>query len=294
MLDPSWSIWLPRLPESMRRVGTAFLKPAVPERLLVDLAVEEHYGVDFDIAATRRSRPYQTSPRFKKTEIVGWSFKKAEIEGWSYATGGSVQAIEVLSSSGKLLGRSSLDVPRPDVDASRSVGFRIPLAVPTEIDWQGAEVSVVLEDGRFVRKPLAEIPLVQIVAISEGETMVYIALDHVLKPEFSGIVLWNIQAYLESLYLTTLYWLFWPSVLITFAVVVISARRSRPIDFAIAILVVAVSTRFMFFSVLDASAWPGDQPRYLYPAYPLFSLAVLLIYYRFLSLFAPLNRNESV
>jgi len=140
---------------------------------------------------------------------------------------------------------------------------------------------------------LTEIPSVQIAAISMGETIVYIGLNHVLKPEFSGNVLWNIQAYLESLYLTTLYWLFWPSVLIAFAVMIISARRSRPIDFAIAILAVTVITRFMFFCVLDASAWPGDQPRYLYPAFPMFALLVLLVYFRFLSLYSPLNRDKS-
>ena len=293
MLDPSWSTWIPRLPESLRRVGGTFLMPAVPERPLIDLAVEELYGEDFDRGATRRHRPYWTSPRFEKTEIVGWSFKKAEIEGWSFATGGSVQSIEILSGSGRLLGRSTLDIFRPDVDTSRNVGFHIPLAVPTENDWRGVEVGVVLEDGRVIRRPMAEIPLVQIVPISVGETTVYIAFNHVLKPEFSGNVLWNIQAHLESLYLTVLCWLLWPGFIIALAVIIFSARRSRDVDFAIAIIAVAVLTRFLFFSVLDASAWPGDQPRYMYPAYPLFSLGILLVFYRFLSLFAPLNRDES-
>ena len=99
MLDPSWTHWMPRLPESMRRVGGTFLKPAVPERPLIDLAVEELYGEDFDIGATRRR--HVDSPRFLKTEIVGWSFKQAEVVGWSFATGGSVQTIEILSGSGR-------------------------------------------------------------------------------------------------------------------------------------------------------------------------------------------------
>jgi len=291
MLDPSWSAWLPRLPESLHRVGGTFLKPAVPERPLINLAVEEVYGEQFDVAATRRLT-HLVFPRFGKAEISGWSFQQAEVVGWSYASRGTVQAIEILSGSGSLLGRSALDIPRPDVDTSRSVGFRVPLDVPTENDWLGAKVGIVLEDGRVVRKPLAEMPLAQIVSIPIGETVVYIGLNHVLKPEFSGNVLWNIQAYLESLYLTLLSWLLWPGFMIALAVIIFAARRSRDVDFAIAVIAVAVLTRILFFSVIDASAWPGDQPRYLYPAYPLFSLVLLLVYYRFVSLFAPLNKDE--
>ncbi len=48
---------------------------------------------------------------------------------------------------------------------------------------------------------------------------------------------------------------------------------------AIALLAAAVVTRFLFFSFIDATSWPGAQPRYLFPVEPLYScLGIIVIY----------------
>ncbi len=281
MLDPSLSLWLPRFPESLARVGGIFFKPAVPARPVYDSAFEDACGPAFDRGANRRSH------------LISSGSEKAGIVGWSFASGDTVQSVEVVSSSGTLLGRSSLNLSRPDVDTSRSVGFQLPLIVPSKAEWSGAVVGLALESGKIIRKPLAEIPLAQVISIPVGESTVYLAVDNIHPPVFKANLLRDLQVRLESCYLTLLYWLFWPGLVMALVIVIISALRSRPIDIAIAILVVAVLSRYLFFSILDASAWPGDQPRYLYPAYPLFSLALLLVYSRFLSLISFVRRGSS-
>jgi len=79
-------------------------------------------------------------------------------------------------------------------------------------------------------------------------------------------------------------WLLWPGVFAGLAVIILSIARPRPVDLAIAMIAVAVASRVVFFAILDASAWPGDQPRYLFAIYPLFSLLLLLLFTRALTL----------
>lgn len=273
MLDPSWMTWLPRFPESLCRVGRTFLNPAVPISPLYDFSVEEVHGKKFDRAANRRS--YLTSPHYVKGEIAGWA----------YATSGLVQKIQIFSSPDPPLGSSPLDLSRPDIDTSRSVGFRVPLLVSSEAVWQKAEVGIVLEDGRVVRRLLSTIPIAQVVPITVDETIIYLAIDHIQPPKFKRNLLREAQKYLELWYLTLLSWLLWPGILAALVVVPSAVVKRQPIDLAILILAVAVTTRLLFFTVLDASAWPGDQPRYLYPAYPLSAIFILLVYARLLSFF---------
>jgi|GEM_PF-2912436 len=272
MVDPAWTTWLPRLPESLLRVGCTFIKPVVPNRPSYDRAVEESCGSEFDRIANRRA--HLIVPRYGKGEIVGWAFAS---DGW-------VQAVEIRSPSERLLSRSPLDISRPDVDSSRPVGFRNSFIVPSEDSWQHAEVAVVLADGRVARSLLSNIPIAQVVDMPIDKTIVHFAIDLIQNPKFKVNRLWQAQAYIESWYLTLQSWLLWPGVLATLAVVITSTARRRPVDIAIALLAVAVVTRLFFFAILDASAWQGDQPRYLYAAYPLFSLALLLVYARSFSI----------
>lgn len=271
MMDPAWQTWLPRLPESLYRVGRSFVSPAVPTRPPYDHAVEETCGLDFDKIANRRSH------------LIVQQNGKAEITGWAFAAESPVQAVEIRSPIDTLLSRASLDIPRPDVDSSRPVGFRVPFLLPSEYSWQQAVVAIVLADGRVVRHLLSDTPIAQVVNTPIDNTIVHFAIDRIQKPEFN-MHLRKAQVFIETWYLTLQSWLLWPGALATLAVVIISPLRRRPIDLAIALLVVSVATRLFFFAILDASAWQGDQPRYLYAAYPLFSLALLLICVRSFSL----------
>lgn len=270
MMDPAWARWLPRLPESLHRVGGTFGRPAVGVRPPYDRAVEEAYGQDFDKIANRRAH------------LTALRYGKAEIHGWTSASDGFVQAVKILSPDGSLLGQASLDIPRPDIDSNRSVGFRVPMVVPSEGSWQQAEVNIVLGDGSVARRSLASIPMAQRVDIPLEKALVHFTVTQVEKPKFRKN-LWKAQTYVEAWYLTLQSWLLWPGVLAAFAVVPIVVVQRRPIDLALVVIVVAVATRVLFFAILDASAWPGDQPRYLYAVYPLFILAVMLVFMRALA-----------
>jgi len=271
MIDPAWSKWLPRLPESLHRLALTFIKPAAVHSQY-DRSTEEACGFEFDKGANRRSH------------LTTLGSGKAEIMGWAVASGFPVQAIEIRSSTNSLLGRAFLDIPRPDVDTSRSTGFRLPFTVTSETVWQQAEVAILLLDGSVVRRPIASIPTAQVLNITSDNTVVKMAIDHIQKPDFKMARLWKIQMKLEAYYLAAQSWFLWPGVCAALAVIVIAVAQRRPIDFAIAILAVAVTTRLFFFAVLDATAWQGDQPRYLYAVYPLFSLLLLLVIARSFSL----------
>jgi hypothetical protein len=246
--------------------------PAVPDRPTYNRSEEEACGSVFDKIANRRSN------------LTERRYRNAEILGWASASDGSVQTVEVRSSAGSLLGRASLDISRPDVDSSRSVGFRVPLVVPSENEWQQAKVSILLADGRMVHQPLSDFSTPHLVNIPLGKTVVHFAVDRIQKPEFKADRLWKIQKRLESWYLTLQKWLLWPGVFVGLAAMLFSITRPQPVDLAIAILAVAVASRLIFFAILDASAWQGDQPRYLFAVYPLFSVLLVLLFARVLML----------
>ena len=273
MLDPAWSQWLPRLPQSLHRVGGTFVEPAAT-RSLFDRTFEEAYVAIFDKIANRRS--YLTARRYGR----------AAIEGWAFAEGGLVQAVEVRSLDGSLLGRAPLDIPRPDVDKNRPVGFRVSLVVSSESSWQKAQVAVALNDGTVIQQSLSDIPTAQVVHVPKGSKILHMAIDRIQLPDFHVHVnrLWKAQSRWEAWFLTMQSWLLWPCLFAGLAAIVLSIVKPRPIDLAIAILAVAVSTRLLFFAILDASAWPGDQPRYLFAVYPLFSLLMVLLFARLFTL----------
>jgi hypothetical protein len=269
MVDPAWAQWLPRLPQSLYRIGRTFNRPAVPG-FPFDRFSEKVVGSNFDQYANRRS---YLNPRLSA---------KAEIAGWAVADAGEIQAVEIRSAAGTILGRTPLDIPRPDIDPSRPVGFRVSFVVPSEKPEQQLEIVVLLKDGREGRRMLAAIPAAQVKHIPAGNTLVQIGLDRIRMPKVSR--LWKAQTDIESFYLTLQSRLLWPGCFAAMAVVILAVYQRRPIDLSIAILAVAVATRMLFFAIIDASAWPGYQPRYLYPVYPLFSLLLVLVYARAFSL----------
>lgn len=270
MVDPALMKWLPRLPESLHRVGSTFIKPAVPDRPIYDGAVEQACGPVFDKITNRRS--YLTA-----------NYRKAEAHGWASASDGSVLTVEIRSTTA-LLGHSSLDVARPDVDPVRNVGFNLSMIVPSENIWRQAEIVALLADGRMARHPLSNFSPPQLVNIPVGKTVVHLAVDSIQKPDFKPNRLWKAQKHLETWYLTLQRWLLWPGLFAGLAAFVLLIYRPCPVDLAIVILTITVVTRVAFFAILDACAWPGDQPRYLFAAYPLFSLLLLLVFARMLTL----------
>ena len=269
IVDPAWSQWIPRLPQSLQRVGSTFFKQAVPGRPF-DYESEKICADVFDKYTNRRSH------------LISLYNVRAEIEGWAVSKGKLAQTVEVQSQDGSLLGSASLDIPRPDVDKDRSTGFRLSLVVPSESVWKQAQLLVKLEDGTVIQQSLSNIPTAQVVNIPNGSKVLHIAIDRIESPKFS--CLWKAQSWWETRFLKIQLWLLWPGIFAGLVVMVLIIVRPHPVDMVIIMLAVAVSARWIFFAILDASAWPGDQPRYLFAVYPLFSLLLVLLFSRLLTL----------
>ena len=269
MIDPAWSKWLPRLPQSLIRIARTFINPSVPKHRF-DSFGEEAWGKKFDKYTSRRS--YQ----------VMLQSEEADILGWASADNGEIVAIEVRSDLGTIMGKSSLNILRPDVNEERPAGFHITFTLPISNKNEHLNLAIVLSDGRTGLHPLSLIRTSKVIHLPIEGTMVHFAVDLMYIPTMP--TLWKIQKHIESAYLTVQALLLWPFALASLAVMVTAAYHGRPVDKLIALLAIAVITRTTFFAIIDASAWPGNQPRYLYAVYPMFSLCMLLVIARSFSI----------
>ena len=128
-------------------------------------------------------------------------------------------------------------------------------------------MKVLLERSKFAFSPLlSELPLGHAVSLTipDGDQTVLLALDRLDRP---------ITTKREMVVAYVIAW--YPLVLGTFGILAISRlvfvvfSRKRPSMMAPLVvsvfLLCIIISRLLFFAVLDASAWSGEQTRYLFP-----------------------------
>ena len=85
---------------------------------------------------------------------------------------------------------------------------------------------------------------------------------------------WHLQTLWESTYYQIVRYLQWMALIgIGTAIYLKQERFIFPVIFLFS---TAIITRILFFGLLDATAWNGAQPRYLFPVMPEFSMLIIL------------------
>jgi hypothetical protein len=273
-VDPDIALWLPYVPHSFALLARRLLPSTLDDFAERPNEVTAKDAAAFDAVANRRVRA---------REPPGYV-----ADGWALSSGPQPAAIEIVDQDGRPVNAKFESRPRPDVprvaDASGHPG---PPALGFTMAWpprplgpDTLKFKVLLDGNRTaLSEPIARIPTASVVNLSSSEPdfSVQLALDR-MEPSVRDLrlVISKAIANWHPIALRV--------VALACALFLVSAwltRRATPAWQSVATLVFVVAIvveRLTFFAVLDASAWNGDQARYIFPVSTLAAIVPIIVY----------------
>jgi hypothetical protein len=273
-LDPDVTNFLPYLPDSFEKMWRLFTSSQQParEKDCESLGVQKVY----DAVVNRRAsltRDYDVT-----------------INGWAFAEKNSSVRVLLKNFKGEVLGSCETQSPRPDVAKSYSaqMGMKVPLnsGFTLQSHQKLDDAQLVFTSGTGSK--MLSIPYREIVVgrptrfKSQNPTqIVTYAIDTISTPRYLTIGS-DIQHHIWSVYGKLVRYLTYLGVLAMLVMVcfyrTIDVRES--VYGVMSVLLFSVITRVALFTLLDASSWPGDQARYLFPVMPVYSCFLVLFIYQ--------------
>jgi hypothetical protein len=274
-VDPNFSVWLSYLPASTMTLAKSlfpFGPAAYPDRTestLPDVAAT------YDRVAVRRAA-LGGVPQFKA-------------KGWILSSIGRPLRIQIIGEGDQDISSHFEPLPRMDVKPIIGQDLRPgPDPLGFGVSWPAAgsgsvRFKVLMEGNRSATsEPIDKVPLGTVVRLpsAEPDAQVFFAVDLLEKPVPAKRT--AIVRSLNAVY-PFLLSLFSAIGLIYFLYLVVQRDLVVGLHGLILLFVLAiVSSRVLFFAVLDASAWSAEQTRYLLPAAILLPVipAILLAFRR--------------
>jgi len=266
MIDPAVGHWSHRIPHSFGLVADTLTTPAVSGRAKQIAAENDLNGSLFDTQANRRAF------------LVAGS--QGRLAGWTKASDDRVIAISIVLAGGEnTVAIVAPSLIRQEIDPKIPTGFVLIAKDIAPSEWRGGKVSVQLATHGLVEYAIADLVLGRVAVRKIDNVVVGLGVDVLATPSTSEPWVWRLQACWERLFYVTLRWAHWGLglFLLTLGYRVWSRRGS---DNQIAIIFFfagMILLRLCFFAVLDATSWPGNQPRYLYPIMPLHVSLITLV-----------------
>jgi hypothetical protein len=272
-IDPAFSLWLPHLPGSFVKLAGALLPSHPPDLPTRPAEVQDDVVADFDAVAHRRAKAPRASSYLA--------------DGWALSSSAPPIRVEVIDGEGKPLRASFQSRPRPDVPVMRDPSARPgPAALGFTVAWvasralESVRLKVVLEASRSaVSGPLSSIPLSQGTRLHSANTgdVVFIALDRLEKPvptRGDRVAAHVARWYPVFLSLVAVAGVARLIVVVAAGGAVLTTHAIVVLLFVLAIIV----SRLGLFAVLDASAWAGDQTRYVFPIATLAAIVPVIVF----------------
>ncbi len=273
--DPKVSNYIPYLGESFQKMWRLFTSVTDRGREQEDPDLNENVRKAFDIVTNRRTALTANSV----VTLSGWAFHDDE----------GITRIELRAADGRIIASADKFAPRPDVSNSykangfkhvpENTGFsmtttegrKLPTAALIVTTSQNTEYVVPFEQT-VVGKPLS--------ASKTGfSRKVTYALDSVTQPKGAGQIQKTMQSFLWSTYGKIVVYLTYFSIISLFILGVFYRKiywRDN-IYVILCLLLFVVLSRVALFALIDASSWPGNQARYLFPVMPVYSCFLLLL-----------------
>jgi hypothetical protein len=258
MIDPDFSRWAPRLGTSFQAVYQASVAPATEDRQSVnDPLLPVEYDNLFNNLANRRAYLIQLGP--------------GVVSGWIQSTQDNISSLQLRLADGSPVDALLSTTPRPEMGAT-ALGFNFSVPIRFKKKWEKINLVVSLKSGGEVAWPIPSLIAGKIE--HQDHDAVTLGCDQIKAPVPSDI--WHAQAQWGSNYYAVVRWIQWPALAgIVLALISLLRGRKTPEFPVVVLLASAVVARFGLFTILDASAWPGDEPRYLFAVMPL--LAILWV-----------------
>jgi len=263
MIESDWRLWLPGLPASIARVSSLLTTSTVNPGWVYDDKDASAISWMFDKMANRRAFP--SRPR------------EGLLSGWITSKDGKVPTLTLFLASGAPAAQTTPDVVRPDVDRTLATGFALRFSMDHPELISDGFLRVSIEGSGSVDIPAKNLATDRVLAIDIGSSQVVFQVDLLDLPVPPYVWSKSLQGLWEKLYLAAARWAAWSLVAVWPALIWIFLRRKSlpPCMIAFCLFAAAVAARIAFFALLDATSWPAEQPRYLFPVMPLY--AVLLV-----------------
>ncbi len=261
MIDPDFLCWLPKYKDSLKSVYNTFLAPSSPVRNQSDQSMlGNSIKKEFDDIANRRSRSFSNEG-------------SCDIDGWILAPGRKIVFIAVADSSGKTVASLRPIQARNDVSPeARAFLFHIPLF--TQDKWLASQIIVSTDYGENVTWQLQELIAGKVNHKASKGKDIYLACDRLDQPKILVYWSWCFQNSWEQIYYQIVRNLQW--IALIGLILAVFLRRNSSIVVGVFLLGTAVIIRILLFAMLDATSWNGNQPRYLFPVMPEFSMLIVL------------------
>lgn len=261
MVDPDISRWAPRLGASLRAVYEACVTQKQGQRESVnDPFLPQKYADLYNSLANRRAYLIDLGP--------------GRVTGWIQSPSDSVASFGLRCADGSPVDALLTTKPRPDVGPS-TLGFHFSVPEEMKKNWKAISLVVWLKNGGEIEFPIQQVNPGKTEHRESNAQWVEIAFEQLKAPVPSEG--WNRQFRWACRYFALVRWLQWPA-LIGLVVALVSSMfgRKTPEFPVVALLATAVGARVGLFTILDASAWPGDEPRYLFAIMPLGGMLLVL------------------
>ena len=261
MIDPDFSRWLPRLGVSLHAVYNAFISPAVTVRPSRDqpFLSPQIIGL-FDDLANRRAYVLKLGP--------------GEVIGWIQAPQDNIASLGLRFSNGSPVAASLATTPRLDAGPT-ALGFSFIVPSHFQKKWKKMRLVATLKSGGEVEWLIGNLMAGKVEHVDSDSQSIALACDYIKAPCDSAI--WRVQAQWERSYYALVRWIQWLALTGIVLAVISSLRQRRVAEIlVVALFSTAVAARLFLFAILDACAWSGDQPRYLFAVMPLYGMLLVM------------------
>ena len=279
-LDPDLPKYLPFFMSSLQKMCSILISSVEPQRVKDDkIEAPEQVRYAFDVVANRRAALTAS--------------ESTVIRGWVLIDKAVVKKISIRAFNGQFLGSTEQFAPRPDLvkgfeaegihNIPENTGFTL---VVTGNAKQLSDSSFVVESSEDVEYvyPYKSIAIGRPIGIVNADVLekVTFAFDKVSTPRVTGAIQESVQSMIWVVYGRLLTYLGYIGLVALLIILIFQRTAVVPSGIYIILLLLfcTIVTRVFLFALIDASSWPGNQVRYLFPAMQLYGCFLTVLIYQ--------------
>jgi hypothetical protein len=273
LVDPGSLASLKYLPKALGRISELFVSRYPRSSQHEDIVLRKAERQLYDEMTSRRA----AYSRVGILQIAGWAFRSGDpVKLVGFCAGGEIEAASIRFS------------PRPDVVEHFSNDPLVPLNSQFILsmdlfrtDDPSRKLIFITESGAEFTSSIAEIldgKSPTSVAVNVGAPlMCWIDSQKIIAPPKSFAV--RLEEFVGEYYRLLVRALLYAGMLATLVLIIYfrTAGFGHPIYGVLLLLAVAITLRAGLFIFIDATSFPANEPRYLFPVMPLFTCFLILL-----------------
>jgi hypothetical protein len=275
LLDPGTLTSLEHFPQALRRISALFVSHYPRSLQHEDLVLRKFERQLYDKMTARRAA-------YSRLGVL-------QVDAWAYRSGDPLKLVGFCDDDGNVEAASTRFSPRPDTRKHFSEDSLVPsngqffLSMDVfRVGDPSPKLIFITESGAEFTGSLAELSSANSptsIAAADGgaSLMCFIDSQGIIAPPQSVAV--GLEELAGKYYRRLVRALISAGALATLVLILCFRRTGlgHPIYGVLLLLAVTVASRAGLFVFLDATSWPANEPRYLFPIMPLFTCFLILL-----------------